>query len=53
MEGFLAILKDELVVELGLLLTPDALLRDLAFWIDGYYNPERRHSSIGYYSSLD
>lgn len=22
--------------------------RDLAFWIEGYYNRERRHSTIGY-----
>lgn len=51
-ESFFATLKDELDVELGLLRTPDELLRDLAFWIDGYYNPERRHSSIGYYSPI-
>ena len=36
----------------GLLRTPEELLKDLAFWIDGYYNPERRHSSIGYYSPI-
>jgi transposase InsO family protein len=47
-ESFFATLKDELEVELGLLRTPEELLKDLAFWIDGYYNPERRHSSIGY-----
>jgi len=51
-ESFFATLKDELDVELGLLRTPEELLRDLAFWIDGYYNPERRHSSIGYYSPI-
>jgi putative transposase len=51
-ESFFATLKDELEVELGLLRTPEELLKDLAFWIDGYYNPERRNSSIGYYSPL-
>jgi transposase InsO family protein len=25
----------------------------LAFWIDGYYNRERRHSTIGYLSPID
>jgi putative transposase len=24
--------------------------RDLAFWLEGYYNRERRHSTIGYLS---
>jgi transposase InsO family protein len=51
-ESFFATLKDELEVALGLLRTPEELLRDLAFWIDGYYNPERRHSSISYYSPI-
>ena len=51
-ESFFATLKDELEVELGLLRTPEELLKDMAFWIDGYYNPERRHSSIGYYSPI-
>jgi transposase InsO family protein len=27
--------------------------RDLAFWIEGYYNRERRHSTIGYLSPID
>ncbi len=29
------------------------LQRDLAFWIEGYYNWERRHSAIGYVSPID
>lgn len=29
------------------------LQRDLAFWIEGYYNRERRHSTIGYLSPID
>ncbi len=29
------------------------LIRHLAFWIDGYYNRERRHSTIGYFSPVD
>jgi transposase InsO family protein len=24
----------------------------MAFWIDGYYNRERRHSTIGYVSPI-
>ncbi|MCP9808637.1 hypothetical protein KBY58_04220 [Cyanobium sp. HWJ4-Hawea] len=27
--------------------------RQLAFWIDGYYNRERRYSTIGYLSPID
>ena len=29
------------------------LQRDLAFWIDGYYNRERRHSKLSYLSPID
>jgi transposase InsO family protein len=36
-----------------LLITPQQLQRDLAFWIEGYYNRERRHSPIGYLSPID
>jgi transposase InsO family protein len=35
------------------LLTPQQRLRQLAFWIEGYYNSERRHSKIGYLSPID
>jgi len=33
--------------------SPQKLIRQLAFWIDGYYNRERRHSTIGYLSPID
>ena len=33
--------------------SPQRLQRDLAFWIEGYYNRERRHSTIGYLSPID
>jgi transposase InsO family protein len=29
------------------------LQRKLTFWIDGYYNRERRHSTIGYVSPIN
>ncbi len=35
------------------LITPQQLQRDLAFWIRGYGNRERRHSTIGYLSPID
>ena len=34
------------------LLTPWELQRESAFWIEGYYNRERRHSSIDYLSPI-
>ncbi|EAQ69087.1 integrase core domain protein [Synechococcus sp. RS9909] len=34
-------------------LEPEQLQRDLAFWIEGYYNRERRHSTIDYLSPID
>lgn len=54
-ESFFSTLK----LELGLddnrdtLISPQQLQRDLAFWIEGYYNRERRHSTIGYLSPID
>jgi transposase InsO family protein len=33
--------------------SPQQLIRNLAFWIDGYYNRERRHSTIGYLSPIN
>ena len=36
-----------------ILKSPQQLIRQLAFWIDGYYNRERRHSTIGYLSPID
>jgi len=35
------------------LLSPQQLLRQLAFWIEGYYNRKRRYSTIGYVSLID
>ena len=35
------------------LISPQQLRRELAFWIEGYYNRERRHSTIGYLSPID
>ena len=34
-------------------ISPQRLQRDLAFWIDGYYNRERRHSTLSYLSPID
>ena len=34
-------------------LTPAINLIDTGHWIDGYYNRERRHSTIGYLSPID
>jgi putative transposase len=34
-------------------IAPKRLQRDLAFWIDGYYNRERRHSTLSYLSPND
>jgi transposase InsO family protein len=35
------------------LISPQQLQRDLAFWIERYYNRERSHSTIGYISPID
>lgn len=32
---------------------PMQLTRQQAFWIDGYYNRKRRHSTVGYLSRID
>ena len=54
-ESFFSTLKLELdhddVAET--LQIPQQLNRHLAFWIDGYYNRERRHSAICYLSPID
>ena len=34
-------------------ISPHRLQRDLACWIDGYYNRERRHSTLSYLSPID
>ena len=35
------------------LLSSQQLQSRLALWIDGYYNHERRHTTIGYLSPID
>jgi hypothetical protein len=35
------------------LISPQQLQRDLAFWIEGSYNRERRHSTTGCLSPID
>ncbi|MFM7677036.1 MAG: hypothetical protein ACKO5F_15975 [Synechococcus sp.] len=35
------------------LISPQQLQRNLAFWIEGYYNRERRHSTIGYRNPIE
>ena len=54
-ESFFSTLKHELGLddEAEILNSPQQLIRQLAFWIDGYYNRERRHSTIGYLSPID
>jgi putative transposase len=54
-ESFFSTLKHELDLDddAGILNSPQQLIREMAFWIDGYYNRERRHSTIGYLSPID
>jgi putative transposase len=54
-ESFFSTLKHELDLDddAETLKNPQKLIRQLAFWIDGYYNRERRHSTIGYLSPID
>jgi len=54
-ESFFSTVKHELDLDddAESLNTPQQLMRQLAFWIDGYYNRERRHSTIGYLSPID
>jgi transposase InsO family protein len=54
-ESFFSTLKLELDLDDNreVLISPQQLQRDLAFWIEGYYNRERRHSTIGYISPID
>ena len=54
-ESFFSTLKLELDLDDNReeLISPQQLQRDLAFWIEGYYNRERRHSTIGYISPID
>ena len=53
-ESFFSTLKHELDLDddAEALLSSQQLQSRLAFWIDGYYNRERRHSTIGYLSPI-
>ena len=53
-ESFFSTLKYEMGLEddAVTLKSPQHLIRHLAFWIDGNYNRERRHSTIGYLSPI-
>jgi transposase InsO family protein len=54
-ESFFSTLKHELELDddVVTLNSPQQLIRHLAFWIDGYYNRERRHSTISYFRPVD
>ena len=54
-ESFFSTLKLELYLDdsRDTLISPQQLQRDLAFWIEGYYNRERRHSTIDYLNPID
>jgi transposase InsO family protein len=54
-ESFFSTLKHELGLDddAKTMNSPQQLIREMAFWIDGYYNRERRHSTIGYLSPID
>ncbi len=54
-ESFFSTLKHELDLDdnVEILLSSQQLQSRLAFWIDGYYNREHRHSTNGYQSPID
>jgi transposase InsO family protein len=52
MESFFATLKTELVHEAAWSTRAQAVA-ELAHYLDGWYNYERRHSSLGYLSPVD
>ena len=54
-ESFFSTLKHEMGLDddAVTLNSPQQLIRQFAFWIDGYYNRERRHSTIGFLSPID
>jgi putative transposase len=54
-ESFFSTLKLELDLDddREILISPHQLQRNLGFWIEGYYNHERRHSTIDYLSPID
>jgi transposase InsO family protein len=47
-ESLFSTLKHELGLDddVETSISPQQMQRDLAFWIDGYYNRERRHSTL-------
>ena len=54
-ESFFSTLQLELDLDdsRDTLISPQQLQRDLAFWIEGYYNREHRQSTIDYLSPID
>ena len=54
-ESFFSTLKIELDLDddAKTLLNPAQIQRSLAFWIEGYYNRERRHSTFGFLSPIN
>jgi putative transposase len=54
-ESFFSTLKFELDLDddAETLFNPAQIQRSLAFWIEGYYNRERRHSTIGFLSPIN
>jgi len=54
-ESFFSTRKHELDLDddAEILASPQQLIRQLAFWIDGYYNREHRQSTIGHLSPFD
>jgi transposase InsO family protein len=51
-ESFFSTLKNELLRPLGVC-SPDQLHTQVAFWIDGFYNQQRIHSTLGYLSPVE
>lgn len=54
-ESFFSTLKQELDLDdyRKEQISPQQLQRDVAFWIEGYYNRERRHSTLDYHSPIN
>jgi transposase InsO family protein len=54
-ESLFSTLKHELGLDDGAetRISPRQLQRDLGFWIDGYYNRERRHSTLNDLNPID
>jgi putative transposase len=54
-ESFFSTIKHELnLYDVDAIMnSPQQLIREMAFWLDCYYNRERRHSMIGYPNPID